>query len=125
MHRPTNDPTYQPSCRFTQPGLASTRGQDAGSEHNPDFSRVKPEAITWQTVCGWLESAVRQRTTQMVGRKRIAARTTVAPASSREDLVEAKQLALCRRHPGSLEGRPAKETVISKERASLMSAHPH
>ena len=94
---PANDPTYFNTQLqiLTSPGLLRRVVKTLDLEHNPDFFKGSSteKRSTWQTVLRMAglggEAKVDAKTQSQ---NELPLRTTVAPASSREDLVEAKQL---------------------------------
>jgi capsular exopolysaccharide synthesis family protein len=113
---PANDPTYFNTQLqiLTSPGLLRRVVKTLDLEHNSDFfkSSSTQQRSTWQTVLRMVGIGDDEKdgsTTRP--QNELPLRTTVAPASSREDLVEAKQLS---RYVGSiltgLKVDPVKET---------------
>jgi len=113
---PANDPTYFNTQLqiLTSPGLLRRVVKTLDLEHNPDFfkSSSTQKRSTWQTVLRMAGIDGEERNAQSTRpQNELPLRTTVAPASSREDLVEAKQLS---RYVGGILGGlrvdPVKET---------------
>jgi succinoglycan biosynthesis transport protein ExoP len=93
---PVNDPVYfntQLQILGSQ-GLARRIVKTLDLEHNPDFFKGSQKRTTWQTIkmmAGFrsdLPAPVEQK-----AKGELQLRTTIAPQSSQEDLVEAKRLA--------------------------------
>lgn len=113
---PANDPTYFNTQLqiLTSPGLLRRVVKTLDLEHNPDFFKAAStqKRSTWQTVLRMAGAGGAEKGDQNTKpQNELPLRTTVAPASSREDLVEAKQLS---RYVGgilmALKVDPVKET---------------
>lgn len=113
---PTNDPVYFNTQLqiLTSPGLLRRVVKTLDLEHNRDFFKgdSSQKRSTWQTVVRMMGFGNSSRENpQIQPQDQLPLRTTVAPASSREDLVEAKQLS---RYVGAilvgLKVEPVKET---------------
>ncbi|MGH9428687.1 MAG: GumC family protein, partial [Terriglobia bacterium] len=113
---PANDPTYFNTQLqiLTSPGLLRRVVKTLDLEHNPDFFKGSStqKRSTWQTVLRMAGIGGEEKDDPKTKpQNELPLRTTVAPASSREDLVEAKQLS---RYVGSILGAlkvdPVKET---------------
>src|SRR5688500_9498044 len=113
---PSNDPTYFNTQLqiLTSPGLLRRVVKTLDLEHNPDFFKVSStqKRSTWQTVMRMVGlGSEPQEDPKAPPRDELPLRTTVAPASSRDNLVEANQLS---RHLGAiltgLKVDPVKET---------------
>jgi polysaccharide biosynthesis transport protein len=113
---PTNDPVYFNTQLqiLTSPGLLRRVVKTLDLEHNPDFFRGNSaqQRSTWQTVLKMIGFGSGQKADQQLkAQDQLPLRATVASASSREDLVEAKQLA---KYVGAILGglkvEPVKET---------------
>ena len=113
---PSNDPTYFNTQLqiLTSPGLLRRVVKTLDLEHNPDFFKLSStqKRSTWQTVRRMVGiGSEPQEDPKTSPGDELPLRTTVAPASSRDNLVEAKQLS---RYVGAiLEGLkvdPVKET---------------
>ncbi|MBA3355840.1 MAG: polysaccharide biosynthesis tyrosine autokinase [Pyrinomonadaceae bacterium] len=113
---PANDPTYFNTQLqiLTSPGLLRRVVKTLDLEHNPDFFKGSStqKRSTWQTVMRMVGlGSEPPEDPKSRPRDELPLRTTVAPASSREDLVEAKQLS---RYVGAILGNlrvnPVKET---------------
>ncbi len=113
---PANDPVYFNTQLqiLTSPGLLRRVVKTLDLEHNPDFFKgdASQKRSTWQQVmrmAGFGDNEKQDPKTKQ--QDELPLRSTVAPASAREDLVEAKQLA---RFVGAILGglkvEPVKET---------------
>ncbi|MGI8898184.1 MAG: GumC family protein [Pyrinomonadaceae bacterium] len=94
---PANDPTYFNTQLqiLTSPGLLRRVVKTLDLEHNPDFFKGSStqKRSTWQTVLRMTGFGGEQKDDPNTRpQNELPLRTTIAPASSREDLVEAKQL---------------------------------
>lgn len=94
---PSNDPTYFNTQLqiLTSPGLLRRVVKTLDLEHNPDFFKGSStqKRSTWQTVRRMVGMGSEpQEDPKASVRDELPLRTTVAPASSRDNLVEAKQL---------------------------------
>jgi len=95
---PTNDPVYFNTQLqiLTSPGLLRRVVKTLDLEHNPDFFKGSsaPKRSTWETVVRMVSlGGSDKEDAKTKPQDELPLRTSVAPASSREDLVEAKQLA--------------------------------
>ncbi len=113
---PANDPTYFNTQLqiLTSPGLLRRVVKTLDLEHNPDFFKGSSaqKRSTWQTVVRMVGMGGEEKVDPNTRpQNELPLRTTVAPASSRDDLVEAKQLS---RYVsgilGGLKVDPVKET---------------
>ena len=95
---PANDPVYFNTQLqiLVSPGLLRRVVKSLDLEHNPDFFKGAhaQKRSTWQTIVRMVGLGPREKQDQGIKpQDQLPLRTTVAPATSREDLVEAKQLA--------------------------------
>ncbi len=112
---PSNDPVYFNTQLqiLTSPGLLRRVVKTLDLEHNPDFFKGNStqNRSTWQTIrrmAGFGGSVKDDQTSKL--KDELPLRTTIAAPSSREDLVEAKQLSrYVRGVLGGLKVDPVKE----------------
>ncbi len=95
---PANDPVYFNTQLqiLTSPGLLRRVVKTLDLEHNPDFLKGDrtQKRSTWQTVLRMVGLGKSENEEPAIKpQDQLPLRTTVAPATSREDLVEAQQLA--------------------------------
>jgi polysaccharide biosynthesis transport protein len=113
---PTNDPVYFNTQLqiLTSPGLLRRVVKTLDLEHNLDFFKgnSSQQRSTWQTVVKMIGFGSSEKADQQLkAQDQLPLRATVASASSREDLVEAKQLAkYVSAILGGVKVEPVKET---------------
>lgn len=113
---PTNDPVYFNTQLqiLVSPGLMRRVVKTLDLEHNPDFFKGNStqKRSTWQTIKGMIRPGAKSKPDETVAPTgELQLRTTVAAASSREDLGEAKRLApYVGAILGGLRVEPVKET---------------
>ncbi|MGH9967625.1 MAG: GumC family protein [Pyrinomonadaceae bacterium] len=95
---PANDPVYFNTQLqiLTSPGLLRRVVKTLDLEHNPDFFKgdAAQKRSTWQTIVRMVGlGPADQEGPKVIRQNELPLRSTVAPASSRDDLVEARQLA--------------------------------
>src|SRR5688500_15198316 len=97
LYRPTDDPIYfhtQLQIRVS-PGLMRRVVRTLDLEHNPDFFKGNPaqQQSTWQTLRRMVGLGSKQQEAGSKPQDQLPLTTTVAQATAREDLNEAKRLA--------------------------------
>jgi capsular exopolysaccharide synthesis family protein len=132
MFGPTNDPVYFNTQLqiLVSPGLMRRVVKTLDLEHNPNFFKGNStqERSTWQTIkrmAGFGRNS--KPDANAPSKDALQLRTTVAAASSREDLAEAKRLApFVGRILGGLKVDPVKETRgIYKETRLIDITYTH
>ncbi|MDQ3687537.1 MAG: polysaccharide biosynthesis tyrosine autokinase [Acidobacteriota bacterium] len=127
VSNPANDPAYFNTQLqiLTGPGLLRRVVKTLDLEHNEDFLRPQsvPDVSTWESLQRMVGLNPDNGGTDVSRKKReeVPLTGTVAPATSREDLVEARRLA---RYVASLQNglkvEPVKETRLSIKETRLI-----
>ena len=115
IYSPANDPVYFNTQLqiLTSPGLLRRVAKTLDLEHNQEFLRPKSARTrsTWQTVMGMLGFAGKPPAEEKNKPQELPLTSSVAPATSSEDLAEAKRLApFVGAIQGGLKVEPVKET---------------
>ena len=97
LYGPADDPIYFNTQLqiLVSPGLMRRVVRTLDLEHNPDFFKGNPaqRQSTWQTMLRMVGLGSKPQTNEAKQPDQLPLTTSVAPASSREDLNEAKRLA--------------------------------